>query len=419
MRLNYTDEHDAWLLSRGGEASAQEIAEEFTSLFGVPMTKDMVNGRLHRLRVRGEAPDEPETTAGERFEAAVAKERRRAEDVLLAREMAQAVKSRARWDEFLDLVRYGFSRTEFPDLRPLHVPSGLGTPEQMVVLVGDIHIGKFVDPAVVGEGFGYSIPVFGARMARLKDRVMRLFGLHSLTAPIHEVRIHFLGDGVDGVDMRRGHAHRVDVPAATRQLLILSSQFEAWVRELHAALPGVSIQIVWDFGNHGRVGDFGVNLPVDNWDYVAGQMLTVMLRDLVAEGSVGIVATEQKYTISDLGPYRVISQHGDGVKGGDGFSGLPINGLARAYAKDTGLHQQLFDLYLVAHFHTPQDIQTQTGRILMNGAWDGGDDYTVNQLKAASEPVQWAFGVHPTQGMTWQQRIWLSPTRRPATPAEV
>jgi len=120
-----------------------------------------------------------------------------------------------------------------------------------------------------------------------------------------------------------------------------------------------------------------------------------------------MVVPTQKYTISQLGPLRVHASHGDAVRGGDGFSGLPINGLARALAKDTGLHKQIFDLYLTAHYHTPQDITTQAGRILMNGAWMDGDEYSVNQLKAASEPVQWAFGIHPDKGMTWQQRIWV------------
>ncbi len=177
--------------------------------------------------------------------------------------------------------------------------------------------------------------------------------------------------------------------------------------------------IVWEFGNHGRVGDFGVNLPADNWDYIAGQMLGIALRDLTASGDVTLHADSLLYSVTKLGPYVVYSSHNANIKGGDGFSGLPINGMARGAAKDSGLHQRLWDLYLMAHFHTPQDVQTQMGRIIMNGAWDGGDDYSVNGIKAASDPVQWAFGIHPEKGMTWQSRINLAPggVRRGPTPA--
>jgi hypothetical protein len=48
---------------------------------------------------------------------------------------------------------------------------------------------------------------------------MRLYGLHSKTAPITKLVIYFLGDGVDGVDMRRGHKGRVDIQTATGQTL--------------------------------------------------------------------------------------------------------------------------------------------------------------------------------------------------------
>lgn len=415
MPIRWNDEYDAYILASATSSSAAQVAEDFTAMFGVPATKDQINGRLRRLRLDGELPPDPSTPL-ERFEKAVDTERKRAEDRAVAREMAVAVKSRARWDEFLDIVRDGLVRTDLEPITPLVVPQGDGTPETMVVLVGDVHIGKYVDPNVVGESFGYGIPVFEQRFARLRDRVMRLFSLHSQTAPIDRIRIYFLGDGVDGVDMRRGHAHRVDVPAASKQMLALVQAFEGWLRQLAMGLPAVQIEVVWEFGNHGRVGDFGVNLPIDNWDFVAGQVLGIALRDLIEAGRIALVATEQKYTISQLGPYRTYSSHGDGVKGGDGFAGLPINGMARALAKDTGLHLQLFDLYLMAHFHTPQDITTQAGRIVMNGSWDGGDDYSINQLKAASEPIQWAFGIHPTKGQTWIQRIWLSPRRRQASP---
>jgi len=410
-------EYDAFLAEgvRSGRTWS-ELADDFESRFHLSASSESLRFRARRINI-DLLPDEAEETPEERVAAKVRSERDRAAERALAREMAQAVKTRANWEEFLDIVRNELSHAPRADhVKQLVVPTGAGTPETMVVPIGDVHIGKLVDPNVVGDGFGYGVPVFEARMARLKDRILRLHGLNSETAPIDRIRIYFLGDGVDGTDMRRGHAHRNDVQTSTGQVLVLVYAFEALAREL-TALLGIPVELVWEFGNHGRVGEFGVNLPADNWDYVAGQMLGIALRDKVADGSVRLHADTLKYSITQLGPMRVHSSHGDGIKGGDGFAGLPINGLARALAKDTGLHQQLFYLYLTAHFHTPQDILTQTGRIIMNGAWDGGDDYSINQLKAASEPVQWAFGVHPTKGMTWQARINLA--TKPRGPSSV
>lgn len=417
MSVHWTKfpEYDAFLregVARG--AGWKELAEQFHARFGIVVTNNQLRFRSKRIAI------EPIiNTPEERFEAQVARERDKAMDLAIAREMASAAKQQARWEEFLDIARDAFAVTPRSDtVQQLVIPQGSGTPETMTVLVGDIHIGKLADPKVVGSEFGYGLPIFEQRLARLKNRIMRLYGLHSKTAPINKLVIYFLGDGVDGVDMRRGHQARTDIKTASEQMLILVTQFEAMVREMSAALD-IEIAIVWEFGNHGRVGDFGVNLPADNWDYVAGQVLAIGLRDLIASGKVKLHADTLKYSITQLGPLRVYSSHNDAIKGGDGFSGLPINGMARGAAKDTGLHKQLFDLHLVAHFHTPQDVTFQTGREIMNGAWDGGDDYSVNGIKAASDPIQWAFGVHPENGITWQSRILLTPnaqTRRP-TPA--
>lgn len=414
-------EYDAFIaegVARGD--SHATIAEGLNSTYGLLVNKDHVRNRFRygHLTTLATIPGEPEKTAQERFDAAVRTERQKAEDRAVSKEMALAVKGAARWSDFLDIFDSSINRVARPTtFQPITIPTGTGTPEQMVVLIGDIHIGKLVDPSVVGSQFGYGIPIFEQRMARLKDRILRLYSLNSATAPITSLRIYFLGDGVDGADMRRGHSHRVDQSAQVSmdQVLILTYAFEALIRQMRATL-GIPVEVVWEFGNHGRIGDFGVNLPADNYDFIAGQMLGVALRDEVAEGDVKLHADHLKYSITQLGPLRVYTSHNDGIKGGDGFAGLPINGMARGSAKDTGLHQQLFDLYMMAHFHTPQDITTQTSRIIMNGAWDGGDDYSINGLKAASDPVQWAFGVHPTKGMTWQARINLNPTRRAPSP---
>lgn len=402
-------EYDEFITAnrQNGEAFIT-IARLLNERFGLDATGDQVSGRLSRLRV---APPVP--TPQERFEAQVAKERVQAADRALAREMSAAIKGQARWQEFMDVVRDELALAPVPEIETdlLYPRLHAGTPETMVVLIGDVHIGKMVPASAVGDTFGYGATVFEERKKRLLDRIIRLYHLHSQTAPIGRIRLYFLGDGVDGTDMRRGHKARVDIQTATQQTLMLVRMFEWLVKELFVL--GVDIDIDWNYGNHGRVGEFGVNLPADNWDYIAGAILQEWA--LANVPGLTMVVPTQKYTISQLGPYRVHASHGDAVRGGDGFSGLPINGLARALAKDTGLHKQLFDLYLTAHFHTPQDLTTQAGRILMNGAWDGGDDYSINQLKAASEPVQWAFGIHPTKGMTWQQRIWLASSARQAT----
>lgn len=404
-------EYDEALLS--GEArglTARQIAEELLATFGIQATPNQVSGRLGRIRAGGTSASitiSPE----ERFELKVQAERQKAADRQLAREMASAVKAQARWDDFIDIVK-----GELAVMPPFEVPEPINvipsaTPETMVVHISDPHVGKLVDPAVVGEAFGYGSPVFEARLERLKNRIVRLFLLQSENAPINRLVIFFTGDGVDGVDMRRGHAHRVDIQTATGQVLVLVQAMTELTAALRRTL-GVPVHWEWRYGNHGRVGEFGVNLPHDNWDYMAGKMLEVTL-DQIPGASIHVPTT--KGALTRLGPLTVLSAHGDGGrKGGGGYFGIPLGAVTANYVAEVGLHQQLIDLFILGHWHQTMDSPLPLGgRVFMSSAWDGGDDFSVNQIKAASNPEQWAFGVHPERGVTWQYRIALAPRRRP------
>lgn len=408
-------EYDAFIVARdtAGE-SAKVIAEAFYVHFGVAATPNQISGRLGRLRTGSVTGAEaPDTSPEAVFQRRVKLEQERLEERAVAREMASAVRAQARWEDFLDIVKGRLSLAPAFELpSPLVMPLAAGrTPEEMVVHITDPHAGKLVDPAVVGEAFGYGVPIFEARQQKLENRILRLFQLQSQNAPIKRIVLYFTGDGVDGVDMRRGHAHRVDIQAATDQVLFLVDQFTALTVRLQMAL-GVPIHWEWRYGNHGRVGEFGVNLPHDNWDYMAGRMLEARFDGLP---NVSISVPTTKGALTKLGPLTVLSAHGDGGrKGGGGYFGIPLGAIAANYVAEVGLHQQLIDLYILGHWHQTFDTGLPlAGRVLMSSAWDGGDDFSVNQIKAASQPEQWAFGVHPERGITWQYRIELAPKRQP------
>ncbi len=431
--------HDAFLLERSGVLTTPEIAEAFNRQFGLNISRDQVKGRIQRLKQSG-ASSPIYFTPEERFEAAVGVEKVRAADRALAREMTAAVRQQARWDEFLDIVRGEIARMPAFEAPSSHqmlkaagcscwalaedgyhapdcplVPSSLAvpqhlsqTPETMVLLLSDIHVGKLVQPSVVGDEFGYNAAIFEERLARLKDRVLKIRSLHY----VDRLVVYFLGDGVDGVDMRRGHAHRVDLQTATQQTIVLSTALSRLFAELATVFPRVDVQ--WHFGNHGRIGDFGVNLPSDNHDWMAGMFVQTILE---ASPNITVKVPTQKYSLTQLGPLTVYAAHGDGIKGGGGFAGLPIYGIARSVAKEIGLHKQNIDLALFGHFHTPYDMVFGATRVIGNSDWSGGDDFSINALGLASEPSQTVFGIHPRRGLTWMYQINL--TDGPRRPTKV
>jgi hypothetical protein len=407
-------EYDAFIVASEAQGqTAKQIAEAFFLAFGLRATPNQISGRIFRLKSGSATGAEPpDTSPLAVFQRRVKLEQEKLAERAVAREMAAAVRGQARWEEFMDIVRGELSLVpDFEVPEPIVLPVASGTPEDMVLHITDPHAGKLVDPAQVGEGFEYGIPIFDTRLARLENRIVRLFLLQSQNAPIDRLQLYFTGDGVDGVDMRRGHAHRVDIQTATGQVLYLSRAFTQLTMRLRATL-GVPIHWEWRYGNHGRVGEFGVNLPSDNWDYMAGKMLEDRFE---AIPGVTINVPTTKTALTRLGPLTVLSGHGDGGrKGGGGYFGIPLGAIASNYVADVGLNQQLIDVYILGHWHQTMDSPLPLGgRVLMSSAWDGGDDYSVNNIKAASQPEQWAFGIHPERGITWQYRIQLAPKRQP------
>src|SRR4051812_25917267 len=102
MTVHWTKfpEYDAFL--REGVATGtgwKELAEQFTDRFGIVVTDNQLRFRTRRIAI---APADITTTPEERFAAAAKRERAKALDLSLAREMASAAKAQARWDEFLD-----------------------------------------------------------------------------------------------------------------------------------------------------------------------------------------------------------------------------------------------------------------------------------------------------------------------------
>lgn len=402
MRLGFTEFHARY--PHRSEASWRNF-------------RHSVRERITLSRAETEAIERAAQEAARREAAAVMRERIDARmqeliDQHIAREISAAVTERARFEELLSVFEANLQRVPAFDPPVVPVASSSGTPETMVVLLSDVHVGKLVDPEWVGEGFAYNTSIFHDRLAVWQRKVVELKSIHARAFPIPKLVILLLGDLIDGVDMRRGHGHRVDINSATKQVLVLVQALSRTFADLATVFE--SVEIVSVPGNHGRVGEYGVNLAMDNWDFMAGKMLELTLG---LQRNVSVRVRSQKFDLLQIGPLTTYIAHGDDVgSGGGGFAGIPTYGIARAAAKDTGMHGHIFDLYAIGHYHRAQDLELDAGRVMLNGAWDGGDDFSVNKLKATSVPTQWAFGVHPEHGMTWQYRIRLAGRKRAPSP---
>lgn len=409
------------------DAAARLSYREFAAIFPGRSASSWSNVRQDE-HSRQAKPDEVESFDPELIEAAArdaarnaaADELRRRIDVRklklidseVAREIAAKVTEQARHEEIVHLIETGMARMPVPEVIPHPIPAGSGTPEIMVAVVSDPHVGKLVREDFVGEGFAYNRYLFHERLERWEASILSLQAKHENAYPVRKLVLPFLGDIVDGVDMRRGHGLRVDINSAVKQAIMASRAFGCTIARLSAHFDEIDGDVL--SGNHGRVGEYGVAVSTDNWDHVFGLMLQSELANLP---NVHIRVPETYHDIVQIGPLKAYLAHGNwGAPGGGGFGGIPFYGILQAAAKDTGLHQHIFDLYMIGHFHQAVMIPYGPTTILVNGAWDGGDDFSVNSLKKASAPIQWAFGVHPERGLTWNYPINVAGTKRAPSP---
>lgn len=365
-----------------------EIASAVSAELGTSLTEDQVRNRARRIGVSRKAPTQ-------------------SADPAQIFEFSKAFSGRASWGDLLAIVQNEALLVPEPTVPRIIPAAGKGRPETMNVMISDPHIGKLVDLSVVGNAFtGYGAGTFWERLKVLHGRIVRIAELQSNNAPIETLVLWFLGDLIDGTDMRRGHPHRVDVQSAARQVMIGRSAFSQLIVDLAPLFKKVVVN--FQYGNHGRIGEFGVNLPADNWDYMMSLFIEA---DVTSLSGVTVNVPTTKYGIYDVAGQRIYAAHGDQMRGGGGPR------TAKAYVENLkALHRQVFDLALIGHFHTSEFYTAGGTKAFSNGAWDGGDDFEVNQLVKANDPAQWAFGLSPTRGLTWQYEISLGPKRK-STPA--
>lgn len=269
------------------------------------------------------------------------------------------------------------------------------------LVISDVHVGKLVEPSVVGDEYGYNVEQFDAMAEAIFNSVGEITTIHRNSYPVRKLNIFLLGDLVDHSDMRPGQKLRVDLTVG-QQVLTLVKTFVPLLAG--AAQKFDTVNVIGVGGNHGRVGKPGENLPVDNFDVIAMEMMAIALQNYT---NIIFNVSHRPYAVVELIPGFVAHlSHGEKVgRGAGGFSGIPTDATARSGAKDNGLHGRLFDLVVFGHFHNPQWLNINGTPTVINGAWDGGDDFSVNELKMASLPSQWFFGLHPRRGVTWRYEI--------------
>ena len=165
------------------------------------------------------------------------------------------------------------------------------------------------------------------------------------------------------------------------------------------------VNVVCEFGNHGRLGRKGDMPYGDNIDRMAYQIASERIKNQVK--NVTWQASSDWYQMVTIGNYKALLVHGDEI---NSFGGnTPAFGILRkCNAWSTGVVEEFKDVYM-GHWHTPMSLtMANAGRVFVTGSPESHNEYARAFIAAVGQPSQRVHFVDPHKGrVTGEYVVWL------------
>jgi len=266
---------------------------------------------------------------------------------------------------------------------------------------GEVALVHATDWQLGKKTVSYGMTTCAARMDQMIDKVNELALIQQSHHPVKELTLLFGGDMVEGITIFPGQAWEVEAHLF-EQLFEAARIMEKMVRSFSTSFE--TVNVVCEFGNHGRLGRKGELPSGDNIDAMAYRIAQDRTKDLKN-------ATWQMsgdwYQIVTIGNYRALLVHGDEIKSFGGNT--PAFGILRkANAWATGVVEDFQDVYM-GHWHTPMALtMANGGRVFVTGSPESGNEYAREFVAAVGRPSQRIHFVDPDKGrVTAEYVIWL------------
>jgi len=275
-------------------------------------------------------------------------------------------------------------------------------PEEMALVLSDLHIGAHHTLEETGGISEYNEEVVARRIENLKTAVLEIAEIHGQLYEIPVLHIFCLGDIVAGANNAGAWSNTyINLPIFDQ----MTRGWKAIADMIHGWLPKFpKIRFYGVRGNHGRCGLDGVEKDYCNWDYISYKYLEAAFSN---NTNVEFVVPPSWWIFEEIKDHKFLLVHGDDVRGGS----MPIKGLQNFEMKMASIIGKYPDYTIAGHFHNSAEMTTNSGRIIINGAFVGSDVYSLKNVHAASRPEQKVFGIHSKHGMTWSYNINLDHNR--------
>jgi len=251
----------------------------------------------------------------------------------------------------------------------------------------------------------YGVETCAKRIERFAEKIISITDIQRKDHPVREAVLMLGGDMVEGLDIFPGQAWEIEAHLFD-QLFEASAIMEKLVRTMSANFE--TVRVVCEYGNHGRIGRYGVNPRGDNIDRMAYKITADRTTNLK---NVSWQASDSWYQHITIGEYRVLLVHGDEIRT---YSGTPLFGIIKrvsAWAAMTiakGSVPEFDDCYM-GHWHNPASIMIGNGnRVFITGSPESGNVYAQEHLAAVARPSQRLHFIDPERGQVASEYVvWL------------
>lgn len=274
--------------------------------------------------------------------------------------------------------------------------------EYAVLEFSDVQLGSIVEKRETGGLCVYNKQEFVKRIEKLTKSVFEIIEIQRNGGiPIKKLKLHVLGDIVQGEDVFPGQGFKIDTLLLEQVFVLGDKIVELLLYPLSTLFEDIEIFCIP--GNHGKQGRQHQASRTSNWDYIVYWLWKQRMANL---SHVKFHISAAPFLVYEMFPNNQLHAlvHGNQARG---WLGYPYYGIDRLYRKLSSL-TGLFIAYLHhGHHHQPSLQDTHIGKKIGNGSIEGGSDYSVNELITANTPQQFLFGINP-KGMTWEYWIRLA-----------
>jgi len=246
----------------------------------------------------------------------------------------------------------------------------------------------------------YSVEQCKTRIRQFAAKIVALTEVQRADHPVKHATIMFGGDMVEGITVFPGQAWEVD--STLFDQLFECANLEAWfVQEMLKNFE--TVNVVCEYGNHGRIGRRGDVPGSDNID----RMSYEIARQQVSDDRATWQTSAAWYQMVEIGNYRAMLAHGDEIKSFGGNT--PAFGILRkANAWRSGVTEPFHDLYL-GHFHTPMTLTTASGgQVYVTGSPESENAYAAEFVAATGKPSQRLHFIDPERArVAASYLVWL------------